>query len=86
MQKSVRKQHCLMDKVALIRQLNVTNYDNTPLQYTANLLAVKGSFKWNLFVFFSLDTCVFKALINTSICRLPSSVIIITTKISFSCD
>ena len=56
-----------------------------PLQYTANLMAVKGSSKSNLFCF-SLDTCVFKALINTSICRLPSSVIIITMKISFSCD
>ena len=51
MQKSVRNQHCLMIKVLLIRHLNVTNYDNTPLQYTANLMAVKGSFKSNLFCF-----------------------------------
>ena len=47
MRKSVRNQHCLMDK----SHLNVTNYDNTPLQYTANLMAVKGSFKSNLFCF-----------------------------------
>ena len=47
----ISKKPTLQIKVALIRQLNVTNYDNTPLQYTANLMAVKGSFKSNLFCF-----------------------------------
>ena len=48
----IRKKPTLSkDKSHIDRHLNVTNYDNTPLQYTANLMAVKGSFKSNLFCF-----------------------------------